>query len=300
MNRPAPRGRVIEPRSLMRFIIPILLLPVICFKSSGQSGWTRSKKTYFVKLAYNFFQSNNYYNLEGENISTARFRQHAITFYGEYGVTDNLTIIAHVPLFKANGFETTETVYGLGDLKVELKYALFKKKNIPLTLSIAPEFPTGSRDNFATNKSNSFERINLPTGDGEFNVWTTLAGSVSFYPVEAYLSAHGAYNFRTSYQGYDFRDQFKFGMEAGYKLVNLIWINAILQAQKSLGKQAGMTDFVRGDGTAFTSFGLGAAYEFIEHWSLSFLYWNYGDFIIKRRNIYSDPTFSIGVFYEIK
>jgi hypothetical protein len=284
----------------MRYLTIILLLSIFCQESKAQSGWTRAKKTYFAKVAYNFFQSSNYYNLEGEKMSTARFRQQAITFYGEYGITDNLTVIANFPIVKSNGFETTETVYGIGDLKLEFKYALLKKKNIPLTISIAPEFPTGSRDNYAQNKINSFERINLPTGDGEFNVWTTLAGSVSFYPVNAYLSGHLAYNYRTSYKDYDFRDQFKFGLEAGYKLADVVWINALLQAQQSLGQQAGMTDFVRGDGTAFTAFGLGAAYEIVDHWSISALYWNYADLVIDRKNIYSDPTWSIGVFYEIK
>jgi hypothetical protein len=264
----------------------------------GQSGWTRSKQSYFAKVAYNYFQSDDYYNPDGEHLTTSLFKQQSVTFYGEFGLTDRLTTIIHAPLLKANAFETTETVFGMGDVKIEIKYRLFKE--IPIALSIAPEFPTGSWNNYATNKRNPQERINLPTGDGEFNVWTTLAGSISFHPVPAYISGSAAFNYRTKYQDINFRNQTKYAFETGYKIANLVWVNASLMVQQSLGMQDGVTDFVRGDGTAFTAISFGVAYEFIPHWSFNGQIWTYDDFIVSRKNIYSAPTYSFGIFYEIK
>ncbi len=94
----------------------------------------------------------------------------------EYGLTDKFSIIANLTLQTFNGFETTETVSGLGDLRLEFKHALLKKY-FPLAVSVAPEIPIGKANNFANSIFNIFERINLPSGDGEFNVWTTLASS---------------------------------------------------------------------------------------------------------------------------
>lgn len=278
-----------------------LLLVFLCIgvqMAHAQSGWTRPKGTYFAKVACNYFSSSKYYNLSGNEMSTTVFKQQGVTFYGEYGLLDRLTAVASIPLLKANGFASTETVYGIGDLHVGLKYALLKNKGIPLTISIAPEIPTGSSDNYARNKNN-IDQINLSTGDGEFNVWTTLAGSASLGP-QSYMSLYAGYNYRTAYQGYQFRDQLKLGGEVGYKVANVVWVTAMLQTLQSLGEQNGMTDFVRGDGTAFTAFGFGAAYEFIKHWSINTQVSGYSDLLNDRRNIYSAPTYSLGVFYEVK
>ena len=264
----------------------------------AQSGWTRSKHTYFAKLAYNYFQSEDYFNPDGKHLTTSRFIQHSLTFYGEYGLTDRFTTIIHAPLLKTNAFETTETVFGIGDIKIELKYRLFKK--LPIAVSVAPEFPTGSWNNYATNKNNPQETINLPTGDGEFNVWTTLAGSASFHPLPVYISASTGFNYRTRYKDIDFRNQMKYALEVGGKIANLIWINGTLVVQQSLGERQGVTDFIRGDGTEFTAVSFGAAWEFIPHWSINAQVWSYNDLIISRKNIYASPTYSVGVFYEIK
>ncbi len=273
-----------------------ILLPII---ADAQSGWTRKKNTYFVKTAINLFSSDNYYNPEGQKISSNEFRQQALNLYGEFGVTNRFTTIVHFPLLKLNSFENTNTVAGIGDLKVELKYALLSK-NIPITLSIAPEFPTGSKNNYAQSEDNDFDQINLPTGDGEFNIWSTLAGSFSFHPINGYLSLSSQYNYRTKYNDFSFRDQVKFNVEVGYKFLDKVWLNAILSAQTSVGTPSGVTDFIRGEGTEFTAIGIGAAYEFIKGWSFSLESWGYSDIIFDRKNLYSAPSFSFGVFHEIK
>ncbi|MBL7872057.1 MAG: hypothetical protein JNM78_10625 [Cyclobacteriaceae bacterium] len=283
----------------MKSITLVLLCLSLSTLTVAQSGWTRKKNTYFIKTAVNLFSSDNYFTPGGEKLKTNRFRQQALALYAEYGITNRLTTIVHFPILKLNSFENTNTVAGIGDLKVEVKYALFKK-NIPITLSVAPEFPTGSKNNYAQSKENNFDQINVPTGDGEFNVWTTLAGSASFYPVPAYLSLSTQYNYRTKYKAFSFRDQVKFNLEFGYKLFDKVWFNGTLSAQTSVGEPAGATDFIRGEGTEFTAFGVGAAYEFIKGWSFSAQTWGYSDLIFDRKNLYSAPTFSIGVFYEIK
>ncbi len=283
----------------MKYIKLTLLFCILSNCVYSQSGWTRKKNTYFLKTSFNLFSSSDYYTPDGAKLKTTQFNQQSLNLYGEYGISDKFTAIINLPMLKLNSYDNTERASGIGDLKIELKYALLQKR-IPVTIALAPEFPTGSKDNYAQNKLSAIDQINLPTGDGEFNVWSTLAASHSFHPLPIYMSLSTTYNFRTQYKGFSFRDQVKFNFEAGYKLLDKIWFNGTLSAQTSVGKSNGTTDFTRGEGTEFTAFGFGAAYEVANHWSVSLQTWGYADLIFDRKNIYSAPTYSIGVFYEIK
>lgn len=279
------------------WLSPILLLA--SFSSFGQSGWTKEKKEGFYQLSFNRFSSEDYFTLGGEKLSTNRFTQNSLVFYGEYGLTDKFTVIANWPLQVWNGFSSTETVSGLGDLRLEFKQALLKKY-LPLAISVAPELPIGKANHFAKSVLNDFESINLPSGDGEFNVWTTLAASFALPNAPLYGNLYGAYNLRTQYDGISFSDQIGVGAEVGYKIADWVWINSRINAVTSVDDVTVITDFVRGDGSEFTSYSFGAAIPIHSGIHLSLNYRNYADFLFKRRNIYSAGTFSIGVYYERK
>lgn len=276
-----------------------LLVFLITGSSYAQSGWTKAKTEGFYQLGYNRFSSDQYFTLEGELLKTNEFTQNSLVFYGEFGLTDKLTIVANWPLQVWNGFSSTETVSGLGDLRLEIKQALLKKY-LPLTIAVAPEFPIGKANNFAQSKLNDFESINLPSGDGEFNVWTTLAASFSLPNTSLYGNLFGAYNFRTQYEGVTFTDQIGVGVEVGYKIADLVWINSRINGLAPVEEVLVATDFVRGDGTAYTSYSFGAAVPIYKGINLSLNYRNYTDFLLERKNLYSAGTLSLGIFYERK
>lgn len=265
----------------------------------AQSGWTKAKKEGFYQLSFQSLESTDYYTLGGELLSTNEFSQQSLVFYGEYGLTDNLTVIANWPLQVWNGFETTETVSGFGDLRLEFKQALLKKY-LPLTLSVAPEIPIGRANNFASSTVNDFEQINLPSGDGEFNVWTTLATSFALPNAPFYGSIFAAYNFRTSYEDVSFTDQFAIGAEIGYHIANTVWVNARVNGLNSVNEVLVATDFVRGDGTEYTSYSFGASVPIYKGINLSLNYRNFADFLFERKNLYSSGVWSVGIFYERK
>lgn len=281
----------------------VIFLGLICLcsiqKVNGQSGWTKAKKEGFYQLAFQSFKSKDYYSLSGDLLETNQFSQQSLVFYGEYGVTDKFTIIANWPLQTWNGFETTETVSGLGDLKLEFKHALLKKY-LPLSISIAPEIPIGRANNFASSKLNDFEEINLPSGDGEFNVWSTLASSFALPNAPFYGSIFGAYNYRTEYKGVSFSDQIGIGAEIGYQIAGKVWVNAKLNALSSVEDVTVVSDFVRGDGTEYTSYSFGASMPVYQNIHLSLNYRNFNDWIFSRKNIYSAPVFGIGIYYQVK
>jgi hypothetical protein len=265
----------------------------------GQSGWTKSKGEGFFQTSFSTFNSKDYFTLEGEKLLTNRFHQQSMVFYGEYGVTDKFTVIANLPLQNFNGFETTETVSGLGDLRLEFKHSILKKI-LPLAISVAPEIPTGRANNFANSIVNDFERINLPSGDGEFNVWTTLATSFALGDFPFYGSLFGSYNYRTQYDGISFSDQIAVGMELGYRVFDKVWVNARLNGLTSVDEITEVTDFVRGDGTEYTSYSIGASVPVYKEFHLNLNYRNFNDLLFQRKNIYSGGVFTIGIFYNLK
>ncbi len=276
----------------------ILLLGLALWPSfiMAQGGWTRTPKGLFVKFDGSFLNATKYYNPNGDGIQTSAFRQTTFSLYGEYGFRKHLTFIAQAPLLRLNRFETTETVAGIGDLRLEAKYRL-TSNDFPVAVSIAPELPTGRANAYAANKTFPADRINLPTGDGEFNVWATLAASKSFG--KCYASAFAAYDFRTKYKGKKFRDLYQFGAEIGYNPWKPLWLNAKLRAQFSDGKsQHPDLGFVRGDATTYTLASLEAFYKFSKNWGLAATYLSGGDWIAPFRNIYIAPYFSLGVVYE--
>jgi len=233
----------------------------------SQSGWVREKGKYFVKQDFNYFESDHYYNLEGDN--------------------------------RWNSFETTEKVSGIGDARIELKYAVLKGK-FPLAISIAPEFPTGPSELLAQNKIFSFENANLPTGDGELNIWSTIAFSHSFQNQPMYMSAFSAYNYRTEYEDRLFQDQIESGFEIGYQFFGSLWLIHKTIIREGIGPDPERAGFIRGDGTTFTAHSIQAMWQYRDSWGVSIQYFNYSDVIVSRRNLYSDGLFSIGVLYELK
>lgn len=270
------------------------------FPSWAQSGWVRPKGEAYLQAGYHYFQSNTYFNLSGESITTNYFRQHTVSFYGEYGLTDRWDVILSMPLYRANSFETTTWAQGIGDLRLEAKYALLTGP-IPVSISVAPEIPTGPKNNFATNKEFVWDQINLPTGDGEWNVWSTLAASHSFYPVPVYVSAYGSYNFRTGFNGVDFRDQVRYGLEVGYQPCSSWWIILKGGAHITPDDEAqGVTDFTRGDGTNFMTGTLQIGYKVAPSWWLQAQVQQYFDGWHPRTNLYSAPLVGVSVAWELK
>ncbi|WP_421874839.1 hypothetical protein [Marinoscillum sp.] len=281
-----------------------LLLPLIHLSLMGgslvevqaQSGWTKGKDEAFFKLSYIHFSSDEYHNLSGESMTTATYRQQQVGVYGEYGVTERLTLLMDWPLLKWQGFESTETVLGTGDIRIGAKYALVKK--IPISLTIMPELPIAQANKYARNDNPAFGSINLPTGDGEFNVYSTLAVSTSLYPLPGYVNFFSTYNFRTSYESVQLTDQMMEGLEVGYQPVGALWLKAGLKLQQTLNDSETAVSFVRGEGTEFTSYYLGAYYSATESWGVDFTFINYLDGPQQSRNIYQGPIFSLGLVYE--
>jgi hypothetical protein len=274
-------------------LISIMLWPLALM---AQSGWVRAHKAWFLKADVSRLRADRYYNPDGDKVKTSTFEQTSFNIYGEYGFRPRLTFIVQMPVLRLNRFETTKTVAGLGDLHLEAKYRLTGNR-WPVSVSIAPELPTGRANAYAANLQFPTERANLPTGDGEFNVWTTVAASKSFG--KCYASTFVAYDFRTKHDGKAFRDLYQAGAEFGINPWRSLWLNAKLRAQFSQGESLHPDlGFVRGDATTYTLASTEAFYKINKRWGLAATFLTGGNWIAPLRNIYIAPYFSVGVVYE--
>jgi len=286
-------------KKVIKNTLLILLLIFNLHAARGQSGWVKNKNEGYFQLSHQLFYAKEYHNLQGEKLETNQFQQQSTQLYAEYGITERLTMIAYFPILTSNRFETTEWVSGIGDLRLSAKYAILQK-SIPLSIIISPEIPTGPANNRSQSQQNNFESINLPSGDGEFNLWSTLAASRSFQKISSYTSIFLSYNYRTSYEDVSFSNQLLLGVEWGYQIADLIWINAKLQALKSLNAPEQITDFVRGDGTSYSSYSFGFSLPVYKKFNFTANYQNFNDWVFERKNIYSSGVFNFGISYDLK
>jgi hypothetical protein len=201
-------------------------------------------------------------------------------------------------VYRWNGFETTERVSGIGDAFVGIQYALAKGA-YPVSITVGPEIPLAQANRYASSTVNSFDRINLPTGDGEWNVKATLAGSHKFENLPVYTSIYTTFNYRTSFEGNPFSNQIKAGAEIGYQPLKPLWLQAKIHVFYSIGAPKRNSDFIRAEGTSFTAVEFAAAYSMSRKLALVANVGLYNDWIAARKNLYSAPNYTLGIAFKL-
>ena len=266
---------------------------------NAQSGWTRAKDSGYFKLAAYTIAGDQYYGVNGNfNAGANNYFQQALTVYGEYGITKNITAIVNYPFLKFQHFEGYTNSTGTGNPQVELKLSVYKI--IPVSFSVGAEIPVASQDNIiyskVVNQLGTYDYYNLPTGYPDFSYWGTLAASGSWGNLPGWTSLFAQYIIR----GNGYSNQLKTGLEIGYKWIPKFYTNVRLtgffQAQKNIQAKSG--SLTNGQGTEFTTLGLGAGYKFQKYLTATFEYQFYNDLLVSRKNVYSTPLFQIGISGE--
>lgn len=279
----------------------LLLLTSALFLSTfclSQSGWTKQKGELYSQLSFSYFQSDKFYTTEGKLFETNEFIQQSYSTYGEYGITNRLTTILNLNFFQANKFTGTQTARGPGNLRLGLKYAISKK--IPISIAIEPEIPLTTEDNFVSQlKPDQFgliNQVNLPTSDGEFNVWSTLAASGSAVNGKIWYTGYFSHNLRTK----GFSNQLKTGIEVGYKPIDRLYFNSSLSILSNFTDDLNEdVSFIRGEGTQNSSFSIGAGYRVYKNFGVLAEYYQGITFPAEAQNTFIGPLISAGITYSV-
>lgn len=200
-------------------------------------GWPQGKGMAYLKLYQWWVIADQHYTDAGKidpNVTNGLFNT---TFYGEYGLTERLTVVASVPVFSRAYFNNTvsgttgevltpgEAINGIGDFDFGIKYGLINNGNLAVSSTLTLGIPMGNASGGSAG--------NLQTGDGEFNQTIQVDAGKGFKlgKLPAYANVYAGFNNRTN----GFSDELRYGFEMGAQFFNQkIWVIGRLYGVESL------------------------------------------------------------------
>ena len=78
-----------------------LLMGVLLLVQPAQAdGWLQIRGRGYYKVGYRMVRATHYYEPNGNRIQIPTLGDYTVSFYGEYGLTDGITVLAYVPFFE--------------------------------------------------------------------------------------------------------------------------------------------------------------------------------------------------------
>ncbi|CAM1372730.1 hypothetical protein [Tenacibaculum xiamenense] len=279
----------------------IIAFLFVGFQSFAQ--WSKGKGKGYFKLSAWYLQSDQHFTGTGELDPNVTRTQFNTNLYGEYGLSNKLDVIAYIPFFarvaqnnqisgtNSNTIQPGESFNSFGDIDLGVRYAIFKKGNWALDAKLILGLPTGSS---AGGSDGSYQ-----TGDGEFNQYlsTSVGYSTRLFKRPSYLKSYLGYNNRSE----GFSDELRAGFEVGVNIIEKkLWLSSRINILQSL--QNGTLNAANSNGSIFannvefSSYGFEAAYYFTKNIGASISF----DSAFSGRIIAANPSYSFGIFYDLK
>lgn len=222
----------------MRYVF-LLLLSTLLLSPLAAGPWPKPKGNAYFKLYEFWLQFDQHYTSNGEIDPNATLGLYNTALYGEYGITDRLTVFGNIPFFsrstinnqlsgtRGNIIIPGDAINGFGDVDLGLRLGL-TRPGAPVALAASVSFglPLGEDAGGA--------QMNLQTGDGEFNQTLLLEAGKSFRfggKTDGYVSANLGINNRSN----GFSDEWRFGLEAGLNIAHKrVWLIGRLMGSESM------------------------------------------------------------------
>lgn len=270
----------------MKYLLKSILIIFLFTFVNFAGGWTQKKGSGFYKLDFRYLPGKAVYNDDGEKFNLT-IKDISLGFYGEYGITNSLTLFANwLPFQKIDSTSNLNSglmneISGVSDGGVGLRYLLHNFGSSVLSGVARLNIPIGETETDG----------NLWLGTGEWNQTVGLEFGHSFYPIPIYTILNLYY--RNKSEG--FSDELIWGIEAGYLFNKNLAVS---------GKFHGLNTLNNGDKNKFGGFAI---------YSNNQKYFAYGIQLIYKpnsgigftagyesggggRNIISAPVISTGVF----
>ncbi len=282
------------------YIAAILFLSTSVFAGGP---WPQPKGVGYFKLSEWWTSFDQHFTDEGLLDPNSTTGIYNTAFYGEYGISNRVTLIANANLFSRNVINNQvsgtngsiiipgDSYNGLGDIDLGIKYGLTAPgSKYPVAITATFGLPTGATNEGALG--------NLATGDGEFNQMIQLDAGTGFKlgGLNAYASAYGGFNHRTN----GFSEEIRFGAELGIGLLDSkLWLATKLNVVESLqnGDTAETTTStsIFANNTEYSSFALEANYYVTKRVGVSA---NVAG-AFTGAIIAAAPSYSVGIFYDM-
>jgi hypothetical protein len=275
-------------KKLVQQSLVVLLLLTVSATASFAGAWTAPKNTFYEKLAFNYYYSNQTFDKTGKRVDTAnngKFTDYNISNYFEYGLTNDLTVInamAYKWLEDDTDLRRTKG-YGLGDVDLGLRYKLMDNAVGILSTQALVKIP------------GPYDRSDpLPLGNGQFDGELRLLFGRSLYPLlPAYGNVEIGYRWRASDPSDELRYLVEFGVDVTKALYGRLKLDGIYSIDN--GNKFGND----GNPTTTNNFDLGklditVGYKVTQAWGLEASYTP----ALYGQNTAAGATYSLALFYK--
>ncbi len=209
----------------------LFLLPVSCHAGA----WAMNQGGLYTKLSCNRYVTDSIFGKGGGRNplpNKGKFYDNNVTFYGEYGLTDRVTLSASLPYKslrssywnryeedeRENSKYIVERYHGFGDAEFGLKYGLFQNPFV------------GSVQFLYKNAGLYTSREKVMPGNNQSDYEIRLLGGKSLWPFPGYCGVEAGYRFRTKAPS----DEFKYLLEFGMDLTKKLSLRLKLDGTKSM------------------------------------------------------------------
>lgn len=278
----------------MKKVVILSALIISTFFSFAGGGWTKNKGEGFFFLYERMLYGNKFFTNDGTISDIATSGVYFTSLYGEYGITDRLTVYGNAPLFvratknavqySSGLFIEGDEVNSMGDVDLALKYGFFQDKPVVMSISAWVGLPLG-------NPSGGTSGL-IQTGDGEFNQMARLDASGAFGS-GIYMSGYLGYNNRTE----GFSDEVHFGGEVGYVKKPFYVAVKLLGVESTMnGGTPSSDNGIFSNNVEYLSYGPEFGYFFNDKWGA--IIGVQGAFYAK--SVIAAPSIQAGIFYDLK
>ena len=229
---------------------------LLCAATQLWAGaWTMPQGKLYTRLAYSEYESNRYFNENGTTHDYSPneafkalsrgtlprefdYDEQTWSFYSEYGLLDNLTLIGSFDYKEAEwtyqaGIGTssptvdkTAKTSGLADINLGLRYRLLQTQSGVLSLQAL--YKTGE----AYDEKDKDMGTDIQLGDGQDDFDLRIQYGQSLYPlIPGYCNVEAGYRWRTQ----EYSDQFRYLLEAGVDITSALYARTKLDGYASFG-----------------------------------------------------------------
>ncbi len=247
-----------------RFLMVFLLLAFSVAFISGDafSAWTQAKGHSYNQLTFSYYITDDRFSSieTGENDAildinsdvhkkgTKEFVSKKITYYGEYGITDKLTVFTAIPYDWQKSKDTLKYAgedgpSGVGDINIGLRHSITGNLfGTGMLMSVQGQVKIPE----AYDYGNPLTHLSL--GNGQYDATLALLFGKGFN--KGYGWANFGYNFRFENDQFapmtfDPSDQVKISFGGGYPLTSRLSLRGIVDWTKSVGNASVSNELIR-------------------------------------------------------
>jgi protein XagA len=273
--------------------VGLIFLLVFAAQPATATGWTQPEGQGYYKVGARVLRGDDFHDGQGASVPIPTLAQYTLSAYAEYGLRDDLTLVAYLPVFervtlnrlegRPSGFVYArgDAVNSLADGELGLRFRLWQAGGTVVSAALTLGLPLGKDE----------QPSGLLTGDGEVNQRLQVELGHSLHPWPAWIGTSAGYDHRL--RGY--ADQLVYQAEAGVAVHRRLHLIAHARGARSLA--GGASDVSGGAGglaandQRYFSFGPEVLCDVGGRISLSL-----GAMTgIGLRNTLSAPSFSLGL-----